>query len=128
MRVQYASPVPHWKEQALRKARETKAKVEHYWQPDKNILERAKQKRDLTGSFIEKLLSPEECHITGSSSQALVDSIREGEFSAEQVTRAFYKRAAIAHQLVRTTYEHHMRSRLIYLRIIVSMRLSLTKR
>ena len=43
-----------------------------------------------------------ECDITSNfDATALLQKLREGEWSAEQVTVAFCKRAAIAHQLVR---------------------------
>lgn len=48
------------------------------------------------------LLSDVDCHITSSfDATALLEKIYVGEWSAEQVTVAFCKRAAIAHQLVR---------------------------
>lgn len=48
------------------------------------------------------LLTPREVEITGSSNDAvdLLTAIREKTYSAEEVTRAFCKRAAVAQQLV----------------------------
>ncbi|KAF2009229.1 amidase [Aaosphaeria arxii CBS 175.79] len=46
------------------------------------------------------VLSNEECNITSNfDATALLDKLKAGEWSAEQVTVAFCKRAAVAHQL-----------------------------
>lgn len=50
------------------------------------------------------LLSAEELAITEQTAAVLVDKLAKGELSSVQVTTAFCKRAAIAHQLVRTRY------------------------
>ena len=49
------------------------------------------------------LLTKLEIEITGSLASDIVQQIAAGEWSAEDVTRSFCKRAAIAHQLVSTT-------------------------
>lgn len=46
------------------------------------------------------LLSQQELDITESYATDIVAKIAKGEWTAEDVTRAFCKRAAIAHQLV----------------------------
>lgn len=49
------------------------------------------------------ILSDLELHITSThDATALLEKLRSGIWSAEQVTVAFCKRAAISHQLVRT--------------------------
>ena len=56
------------------------------------------------------VLSDIECDITSNyDATALLVKLRAGEFSAEQVTIAFCKRAAIAQQLVGRTapFRHH---------------------
>jgi amidase len=50
------------------------------------------------------LLSQRELDITESFAVDIVAKIAKGELSAEDVTRAFCKRAAIAHELVCTLY------------------------
>lgn len=51
------------------------------------------------------VLSDAECNITSNfDATALLEKLKSGEWSAEQVTVAFCKRAAIAHQLVRILY------------------------
>lgn len=49
------------------------------------------------------LLSEDDLRITGLDASCLVAKLAKGELSAAQVTEAFCGRAAIAHQLVRTT-------------------------
>ena len=46
------------------------------------------------------LLSDEELKITESFATEIVGALAAGEWTAEEVTRAFCKRAAIAHQVV----------------------------
>jgi len=46
------------------------------------------------------LLSDEELRITESFATDIVGAVAAGEWTAEEVTRAFCKRAAIAHQVV----------------------------
>lgn len=47
------------------------------------------------------LLSPQELTVTQSSATDLVGKLARGELKAVEVTLAFCKRAALAHQLVR---------------------------
>jgi len=47
------------------------------------------------------LLSDFELEITESNVEALLPKLASGEWSSVNVTRAFYKRAIIAHQVVR---------------------------
>lgn len=57
---------------------------------------------DVTGIPAEcGLLSEQELEITESFATEIVAKIAEGEWTAEDVTRAFCKRASIAHQLVK---------------------------
>lgn len=51
------------------------------------------------------ILSDEECNITSNfDATAVLEKLKSGTWSAEQVTIAFCKRAAIAHQLVSTLF------------------------
>jgi len=61
---------------------------------------------DVTG-FPEEcgLLTETELRITGSYATEIVGAMAAGEWSAEEVTRAFCKRAAVAHQVVRLAYD-----------------------
>lgn len=99
MLVTTSYQLPGWEQRALEKKQETWAKLDA-WRLEDDVLERAKSVRNLTGDFIEGLLSIEDCQITRLCSQQVVNSIREGVFTTKQVASAYYKRAAISHQLV----------------------------
>ena len=89
-----------WQDAARMKADETWAKIPAQWRLDPSIIEEAQSRTDITGGFIEKLLSSDEVKITSFHTIALALAIRDRDFTAQQVTTAFCKRAAIAHQLV----------------------------
>lgn len=55
---------------------------------------------DVTGSFIQQFLSEKEVEITETTADEIVKYTVSGRWSAEEVTRAFCHRAALAHQLV----------------------------
>ena len=94
-------PTLNWRSVAAQKRRETMRKIPRAWVISESVLQEAQSRRDITGSFIASLLSGEERLITESSSAHLRLQIANGSYTALQVTGAFCKRAAIAHQLVR---------------------------
>lgn len=59
--------------------------------------------RDVTGDFICKALAKSEIEITETDATGIVEKTSSGEWTAEDVTRAFCHRAALAHQLVLPT-------------------------
>lgn len=61
------------------------------------------QQVDVTGSFIHQYLSPREVEITETPAEGIVERTTTGQWKAEEVTRAFCHRAALAHQLVWAT-------------------------
>ena len=65
-----------------------------------NVPSREK-KRNVTGDYIRGSLSRREIEITETSATRIVEQTTKGEWTAEEVTRAFAHRAALAHQLVR---------------------------
>ena len=70
------------------------------WRIPKDELPPAEQ-LDVTGFPAKSgLLTDNELAITDSYATQIVQNIAKGEWKAEDVTRAFCKRAAIAHQLV----------------------------
>ncbi|OCL12926.1 general amidase [Glonium stellatum] len=95
----------HWKDAASRKFASVKAKIPVQWILDPSVIEKAKKQSNLTGPFIEGLLSPIDKEITTFDSIQLIAKIREKTLTAEQVTGAFCKRAAIAHQLNNCLHE-----------------------
>jgi amidase len=60
----------------------------------------AAELRDVTGSYIQKFLSPREIEITELDAYAIAEKTTTGEWTAVEVTEAFCHRAALAHQLV----------------------------
>lgn len=64
----------------------------------------ASELRDVTGTYIQKFLSPREIEITETDAVEITKKTTSGQWTAVEVTRAFCHRAAIAHQLVRPSY------------------------
>jgi len=60
----------------------------------------ADQKDVMDVPFLSGLFTEREILITTSSATHIVDVIAKGEWKAQEVARAFCKRAAVAHQLV----------------------------
>jgi len=60
----------------------------------------AESQRDVTGDYICKFLSDTEIKITETDAVGIVQKTSSGDWTAEDVTRAFCHRAAVAHQLV----------------------------
>jgi hypothetical protein len=92
-----------WEAKAAAKRSETLAKIPPEWRLSAADLDKAKQRRDLTGPgrpFIEDFLTPQETAVVEQNAHALLTQLRQGEYSAVQVTSAFCKAAAIAHQIV----------------------------
>ena len=89
-----------WHEKAEAKRAKTKSKIPEEWTLNKDDLAAAKKQRQLSGPFIESFLDSRELEITSNDSVPLLAKIRSGHYTALQVTKAFCKRAAIAHQIV----------------------------
>ncbi|KAJ4299003.1 hypothetical protein N0V90_004247 [Kalmusia sp. IMI 367209] len=62
------------------------------------------EKRDVTG-YIRGFLSEREVQITETSAEGIVEKTTGGTWKAEEVTRAFCHRAALAHQLLHCLHE-----------------------
>lgn len=56
--------------------------------------------KDVTGSYVEKFLDASEIKITNTDAVTIAEQIRNGAWSAVEVTTAFCHRAALAHQIV----------------------------
>lgn len=91
---------PSWEALAAAKRASTLAKIPEAWRLTPADLARAKDQVDLTGSFIHEFLAADEISITAKDSVDLINEIRDKRLSAVQVTTAFCKRAAVAHQIV----------------------------
>ncbi|TVY23922.1 Acetamidase [Lachnellula hyalina] len=96
-----------YRELSHRKKAEQAARIPEAWKVDTRYLFEGREKsiiKQLTPenapSFWSGVLSEKEIGITtGNDAVDIVDGIREGKWSAEEVTTAFCKRAALAHQL-----------------------------
>ena len=89
-----------WQSRATEKVDETMSKIPTEWRLSNSDLEQAKQRRKLTGAFIESFLDEEELEIVRTDSVPLVERLAYGRYNAKQVVRAFCKTAAMAHQIV----------------------------
>ena len=89
-----------WEIAAAAKRKSTLDKIPSDWRLSEAELHKAHQQRNITGHYIEQYLDGEQISITRLSATALVQRIREGQVSCRQVTTAFCRRAAVAHQIV----------------------------
>lgn len=60
----------------------------------------AEEQRDVTGEYIWQFLTKREVEITETDAVDIVKQTTTGEWKAEEVTKAFCHRAALAHQIV----------------------------
>lgn len=94
-----------WEARAAEKRAATLSKIKPSWRLAPEDLERAGQQRDLTGSFINGLLDEQTVSITSMDSLPILESISGGRLSATEVTTAFCKTAAVAHQINNCLHE-----------------------
>lgn len=90
-----------WEDRAAAKRANIIAKIPAAWRLSLHDLERARDQRDLTGAFINQFLTEEDIFIISKDSVELAKCIEHGDLTAVDVTTAFCKTAAIAHQIVR---------------------------
>ncbi|KAF4988995.1 hypothetical protein FDECE_14849 [Fusarium decemcellulare] len=94
-----------WEARAAVKRAATLAKISPQWRLAPQDVERARQQRDLTGSFIHEFLDKETLSIISMKSLPILDAISSGKVSATEVTTAFCKTAAVAHQINNCLHE-----------------------
>ncbi|KAI1735431.1 amidase signature domain-containing protein [Xylaria scruposa] len=94
-----------WEAKAAAKKEDTLNKIPASWRLSHEDLAKAEKQRDLTGSFIQQFLEADEIAITSKDSVQLVGEIKDGKLTAVQVTNAFCKTAAIAHQINNCLHE-----------------------
>ncbi|KAK4203467.1 Acetamidase [Triangularia verruculosa] len=88
-----------WEIRAAGKRQSILDQIPKEWKLSTADINKAKAQRDITGPFIEQFLDNEEIKITSYDAVELVNQIQQGKLTAVQVTTAFSKRAAIAHQI-----------------------------
>uniref|UniRef100_A0A0B7KLM0 Amidase domain-containing protein n=1 Tax=Bionectria ochroleuca TaxID=29856 RepID=A0A0B7KLM0_BIOOC len=96
---------PSWQRLAHDKAQSTLSKIRPGWRLPKTTLEEAKRRSDITGEFIQNLLTENDVAITELEASELISKMAQKELSAESVATAFCKRAAFAHQLNNCLHE-----------------------
>ncbi|RSM05039.1 hypothetical protein CEP52_006546 [Fusarium oligoseptatum] len=94
-----------WEVRAAAKREAIMAKIPQPWRLAPEDLERAAQQRDLTGSFIRGFLDKQTISITSMDSLPILELISSGKLSATEVTTAFCKTAAVAHQINNCLHE-----------------------
>ncbi|KAI1146361.1 amidase signature domain-containing protein [Nemania diffusa] len=94
-----------WKVSAATKRADTLNKIPPQWRLGPADLAAAQKQRDLTGPFIQQFLNADEVSIISRDSVAIVEDIKKGRLTAVQVTTAFCKTAAIAHQINNCLHE-----------------------
>ena len=88
-----------WREKARAKYDEVLSSIPTEWRLQ-GPAPSAEEQRDITGLYIQQLLSSREVEITETDATGIVQRTSTGQWTAEEVTRAFAHRAALAHQLV----------------------------
>ncbi|PGH14985.1 hypothetical protein AJ79_02665 [Helicocarpus griseus UAMH5409] len=94
-----------WEIKAANKRASILANIPREWRLEPLDLEKAANQREITGSFIQQFLNEEEVTIIQKDSVSLVADIKDQNYTALQVTRAFCKVAAIAHQINNCLHE-----------------------
>lgn len=89
-----------WQSKAAAKKTAILVSIPEEWRLSPAQLQLAEGVRDITGPFIQQFLSDDEVAIISLDSVPIVEAIKSGKLSAVQVTKAFCKTAAIAHQIV----------------------------
>ena len=92
-----------WEERAANKRANILEQIPDEWRLNATDLERASKQLDLTGRFIQSLLTRETVEITSLDTVDIVAALQRQEYSAVQVVTAFCHSAAVAHQIVRHT-------------------------
>lgn len=92
--------IEEWQKLAAKKRQSILDRIPKKWLLTEAQIEEAKQQRDLTGSYIEKFLDPVQVKITKLDGALLHEALAEGRLTATEVTIAFCRAAAVAHQIV----------------------------
>jgi amidase len=90
-----------WQEIGEKARARLDASIPSEWRIPKDKMPAAERADVMDVPFLSGLFSEREILITTSSATHIVDVVAKGEWKAQEVARAFCKRAAVAHQLVR---------------------------
>jgi amidase len=89
-----------WQSKAAAKRDAILASIPEEWRLAPADLKRAEGQRDITGPFIQQFLDDADIAIISLDTVPIVEAISNRKLSSLQVTKAFCKTAAIAHQIV----------------------------
>lgn len=94
-------PRAHWREIAEAKRISILDSIPNEWRLDSPIIADASRQRTLAGSYMDSLLDEDTRVLTALDSSAIVEQVSKGLVTSVEIIRAFAKRTAIAHQIVR---------------------------
>ncbi|EFR01957.1 acetamidase [Nannizzia gypsea CBS 118893] len=94
-----------WEERAAIKRAVNLAKIAEEWRLTEEQIMDAKDQRQLAGAYFQRFLTEEERKITSEESTEIVRKVKSKEYSALQVTKAYCKAAAVAHQITSCLHE-----------------------
>ncbi|KAI1046745.1 hypothetical protein LB505_006769, partial [Fusarium chuoi] len=94
-----------WEARAATKRAATLDKIPSEWRLSSEDLERARSRRDITGSFIEQFFDKEIVSITSLKTVGIFNAVSKQELTTTEVVRAFCRRAAVAHQINNCLHE-----------------------
>ena len=95
-----AATTKSWQEKANAKRESVNDLIPESWRLKEPVPSTEKQ-RDVTGKFLWQYLTDRETEITESNAVEIVKHTTTGDWTAEEVTKAFCHRASLAHQIVR---------------------------
>ena len=104
-RLEWAMSQLSWKDRAAAKVAHTASKIPSQWRLSQEDRAKARDQKTLTGSFVGSFLSKREVEIVGLDSIALVEELAAGTLGSLEVTEAYCKIAAIAHQINNCLHE-----------------------
>ncbi|OTA97783.1 hypothetical protein M434DRAFT_7724 [Hypoxylon sp. CO27-5] len=94
-----------WNARATAKRASILAKIKPEWRLSPEDIAKASTQRDLTGPFIQQFLGADDISILSMDSLQLVEGIGKGSLTSLQVTTAFCRAAAVAHQIGNCLHE-----------------------
>ncbi|KAF1953712.1 amidase [Byssothecium circinans] len=92
-----------WEQRAQAKREAILAAIPQEWRIEH--VPSVEEQVDVSGEYIRGFLHEKEVQITETDAEGIVEKTTKGEWSAEEVARAFCHRAALAHQLLHCLHE-----------------------
>ena len=96
-----------WQCMAAAKWKENMTQIPPEWLLSESVLAAGKESKKIAGDFLEGLLDDATLSITSTDNGHILELIRNGSLMAVQVTTAFCKRGAYAHQVVLKLFLQH---------------------